>query len=147
MPTRPFLYPRWVCHNINTMLFLSMVHHYLLWHYSRAFLEIFHVWFNLIWFVVHFFSIPQLLRSWFSPWKRIVEDKGKKWDFEDFFAKLVIGLMSRIVGIIMRTIVLFIGLVATLTIIFLGLATYAFWVAAPLVIISLFGFGLTLLVV
>lgn len=127
------------------MLFLSIVHHYLLWHYSRAFLEIFHVWLNLMWFVVNFFSIPQLLRSLFSPWKRIVEDRGEKWNFEDLAGFILIGFISRLIGFILRSIIITIGLVALFIVVFSGFAVYAFWLVAPLVIIGLLGFGITLL--
>lgn len=127
------------------MMFLTIMHHYLLWHYSRAFLEIFHVWLNLLWFVVHFFSIPQLMRSWTAPWKRMVEGRGEKWNLEDLAAYVIIGIISRIIGFILRTIVIFIGLVCLLFTTVAGFVTYAFWVAAPFIILALLGFGLTLL--
>lgn len=128
------------------MLFLSMLHHYLLWHYSRAWMEMFHVWSNLLWFVVKFFSLPQLMLSWFSPWKRMTEGRGNKWNLEDLAGYIIIGLLSRIVGAIMRTIVIFIGLVSLSLVLIGGVVTFVFWAAAPLVIISLLGFGITLLV-
>lgn len=128
------------------MLFLSIVHHYLLWHYSRAFYELFHVWMNFIWFVVHFFSIPQLMRSWISPWKRMTEERGNKWSLEDLFSFIIIGLISRVIGFILRTVVISIGLFCLFIIVVGGFLTLIFWVAAPLIIILLFGFGITLLV-
>jgi hypothetical protein len=128
------------------MLFLSIVHHYLLWHYSRAFLEIFHVWFNFLWFIVHFFSLPQLLRSLFSPWKRIVEERGNKWDFEDLAAYIIIGFFSRLIGFLIRGTIIILGLLCLFLAIFAGFAVYLFWVAAPLIIIGLLVLGLTLLV-
>jgi hypothetical protein len=127
------------------MLFLSIVHHYLLWHYSRAFLEIFHVWLNFLWFVVHFFSIPQLLRSLFSPWKRIVEGRGNKWSFEDLAAYVIIGFFSRLIGFFIRFTIILIGLLSLLFVVVAGFAVYFFWIAAPLIIIALFVFGFTLL--
>ncbi|NCN12000.1 hypothetical protein GW937_01630 [Candidatus Kaiserbacteria bacterium] len=127
------------------MLFLSISHHYLFWHYSRAFMEIFHVWLNLLWFVIHFFSLPQLMRSWISPWKRIVEGRGEKWNLEDLAGYIIIGLVSRIIGFILRTVVITIGLFCLLCTIVAGFAVYAFWIAAPLLIIALVVFGVTLL--
>lgn len=128
------------------MLFLSIMHHYLLWHYSRAFLEIFHVWLNLLWFIVNFFSIPQLMRSWLSPWKRIVEDRGEKWNFEDLAAFVIINIISRIVGGILRTAVIVTGLVCLTIMTIAGFAVYVFWIFAPVLIIALLGFGISLLV-
>lgn len=128
------------------MLFLSIMHHYVFWHYTRAWVEIFHVWSNLLWFIVKFFSLPQLMLSWFSPWKRMTEGRGEKWSFEDLASFIIIGLISRIVGALIRTVVIFLGLVAlTVTVIF-GLVTFVFWAVAPLVIIGFLGFGITLLI-
>jgi hypothetical protein len=127
------------------MLFLSIVHHYLAWHYSRAFVEIFHVWRNFLWFIAHFFSLKDLMLSWFSPWKRMVEGRGNTWDLEDLASFIIIGLISRIIGAILRTIIIVIGLVS-LTITFVGgFIIYAFWVVAPAVLIGLLVAGFTLI--
>jgi hypothetical protein len=128
------------------MLFLSIVHHYLLWHYSRAFLEILHVWKNLLWFVIRFFSIPQLMSSWFAPWKRMTEKRRKKWDFEDLAGFVIIGFISRVIGFILRTVVIFIGMICLVLTVIGGLLVFAFWIAAPLILIMLLGFGITLLI-
>lgn len=128
------------------MLFLSVMHHYLFWHYTRAFMEIFHVWLNLLWFVVHFFSLPQLIRSWVAPWKRMVEDRGGKWNLEDLAGYVLIGLLSRLIGFILRTIVISLGLITLFITTIGGFLTYAFWIAAPVVIIALLVFGVLLLI-
>jgi len=95
------------------MLFVSILHHYTLWHYTRAFTEILHVWSNLFWFVVNFFSLSQLARSFFSPWKRITESRGKTFSFEDLSGFIIINLISRIIGMMLRTAIILSG-VATL---------------------------------
>lgn len=128
------------------MLFLSIMHHYLLWHYSRAFLEMFHVWLNFLWFVVHFFSITQLMRSWVSPWKRMSEERGNKWNLEDLAGFIIIGLISRIIGFILRTVVITIGLFCLLITVTGGFLVITFWIAAPLAISLLLLFGVTILI-
>lgn len=128
------------------MLFLSVINHYLLWHYTRAFGEIFHLWLNFLWFTIKFFSIPQLMRSWFAPWKRIVEERRKAWDFEDLAGYIVIGFFSRLLGFLIRTIIICFGLLTLLTTIVLGLSVYLLWVVAPFISIVLLVFGATLLI-
>ncbi len=127
------------------MLFVSMVRHYFIWHYSRAFSEIFHVWLNLLWFVIHLFSIPQLIRSWISPWKRITEERRRRWSFEDLAGVLIIGLLSRIIGFIIRSVIICVGLVFLLLEVILGLAFYIAWIVMPILITSLIIFGITLI--
>ena len=128
------------------MLFLSVAHQYLLWHYTRAFGEIFHVWLNFIWFVIHFFSLPQMVGSWFSPWKRMVEGRGRKWNLEDLAAFVIVGLISRIIGAILRTLVIIVGIICLFITIVGGVGVFVFWVGAPFIIIGLLGFGIALIV-
>jgi hypothetical protein len=118
------------------MLFLSILHDYFLWHYTRAYKEIFHVWLNFLWFIVHFFSIPQLLRSWFAPFKRIVEERKKGFDFEDFVGSLIINLMSRIVGAIMRSILILLGLVFLSITFIAGVLVQLFWIFVPMILVG-----------
>lgn len=127
------------------MLFLSILHHYILWHYTRAFAEIFHVWVNLFWFAFNFFSIPQLLRSYFSPWKRMTEGRGQTFNFEDIAGFVIINLISRIIGMILRTTIILSGTVALLLLCLGFVVTYAFWVLAPLLLIASLYYGLVLI--
>lgn len=130
---------------LSLMLFLSIVHHYLLWHYSRAYLEIFHVWTNFLWFVSNFFSIVQLAKAWFAPFKRMVEGRGETWNFEDLAAFIVIGLISRIIGAILRTVVIGIGLLALLVTVGIGVVVLALWIVAPVLMFLLVAYGIVLL--
>ena len=75
----------------------------------------------------------------------MVEGRGKKWDLEDLAGFIIIGLISRIIGFIMRTVVIFIGLICLMITVVGGFAVYAFWVAAPFIIILLLGFGISFL--
>ena len=134
------------CYTKNTMLFLSIVHHYFFWHYTRAFVEIFVLWKNFIWFVGHFFSLRQLAGSLFSPWKRTTEGRGEKWSFEDLAGYIIINLVSRIIGAVIRTIIILLGLISLLFTVVAGVFVYVFWIFTPFVLILLLGFGLTLLI-
>jgi hypothetical protein len=129
------------------MLFLTIIRHYLLWHYTEAYKELFSVSKNLIWFVVHFFSLPQLLRTLFSPWRRIVEEKKRNWNIEDFASRVLINIISRIIGAIMRLLVISIGLVCLLATLTISLATCILWVFMPAIIIGCFALGITYLFV
>jgi hypothetical protein len=127
------------------MLLTTILHHYLLWHYTAAFGEIWHVFKNLVWFTFHFFSISQLLRSFFSPWKRITEERGNSLSFEDLATFVVINLFSRLVGTIIRSTIILSGLAALAILCFLGVATFLFWLLAPACLIVSLYFGLVFL--
>jgi hypothetical protein len=127
------------------MLFISVLHHYLLWHYGRAFAEIYHVWKNLFWFVINFFSLPQLIRSFFAPWKRMTEERGNSFSFEDLAGFIIVNLISRLIGMMLRTMVIVFG-IASLLLLSLGIVlTYIFWVTAPIIIAGCLYYGIVLL--
>lgn len=127
------------------MLFTTILHHYLLWHYTTAFGEIWHVFKNFLWFTIHFFSLPELLRSFAAPWKRITEERGETLNFEDMASYVVINLFSRVVGMMIRSTIILCGLIALLLLCVLIIGTYIFWLFAPAcLIVSLF-YGLVFL--
>ncbi len=129
------------------MLFLTIIRHYLLWHYTEAYKELFTVSRDLLWFVVHFFSIPQLLKTLLSPWRRIVEEKKKSWNLEDFASRILINILSRIIGAIMRLLVIVIGLVCLTVMLVLVTALCVTWVLLPVIIIGCFVLGVVYLFV
>lgn len=73
--------------------------------------------------------------SWISPWKRITEERTKAWDLEDMFGSIVINILSRIIGAIMRTFVILIGLIALALMFAFGIFVYAIWFVAPALIV------------
>lgn len=127
------------------MLFISILHHYLLWHYQNALREILHVWRNLVWFTFNFFSISQLLRSYFQPWKRVTEGRGRTFKFEDLAGFIIINLISRMLGMLIRTSIIVAGLI-TLTLLVVGIIlTYIFWLLAPILLVLSLYYGLVLM--
>jgi hypothetical protein len=79
------------------------------WYYTRAFRDILAVWSNVMWFLVHFFSIPLLLRTLFSPWKRMT-DQYQRTGMEDLFETLVMNMMSRVFGAFVRLLIVGCGI-------------------------------------
>lgn len=58
------------------MNLVSIAKNYLVWHYSAALSDMFYIWWNYIWFVNHLFSVPDVIGSLFSPFKRLQEERG-----------------------------------------------------------------------
>lgn len=126
-------------------MFISILQDYFVWHYTKALGEILHVWANFFWFVTNFFSFSQLTRSFFSPWKRMTEDLHKGFNFEELVSFFIIGLLSRLVGIIMRSFIMLFGLIGLIILLVAILILYLFWFLAPaLIFLSLF-YGVALM--
>ena len=126
------------------MFFASIIQDYFVWHYTRAWWQMWGIWRNMLWFVIHFFSLPQLTRSWFTPFKRITEGRGKRFDLEDLATYIIINLISRIIGAIARTALIALGLVTLLATIVGGFVVYTLWMVAPFIIIGLLGMSIRL---
>lgn len=129
------------------MIFAAIIRDYFVWHYTKAWFLLWGVWRNFLWFVIHFFSIPQLMRSWFAPFKRITEGRGDKFDLEDLASYVIIGLISRIIGAIARTFIIFAGIIALALTIASGFVTYFLWALLPFLIIGVFGMSISLFLI
>ena len=114
---------------------------YLLWHYTRAFRDMAITMRNVFYFVVHFFSIPLLIRTLFAPFKRVTEAYEHR-GIEAFMETFVVNVMTRIVGAFVRLSIILIGLLTLVFTVFGCLFFFIFWVTAPFVLSFLFCKGL-----
>ena len=128
-------------------MFLSLfIGDYLLWHYLAAPKEILHLWRNFVWFCDRYFSIGDVGRSFFSPWRRITEPRHQRFNFEDWIGSLIINTLSRLIGMVMRTILILAGL-SCITIFTLGmLIVFLLWFLAPALVLLGHVYGVVLLV-
>lgn len=128
------------------MQIATLVGNYFVWHYTRAYRELIHIEKNILWFLFHFFSLPELTRTLFSPWKRLGENYGSIFDTEEFFAALVTNSLMRIVGIVMRAIIIGAGSVVLIVTLVGSFIAVFVWTLLPLIIIFAFITGLVLTV-
>ena len=103
------------------------------------------VYLNFLWFVTNFFSIPNLLATFVSPFMRMQEGFSRGFDPEDIAAVIVVNILMRIVGVVMRTVVIAAGLVCLGVVFVGGLVIMALWIFVPFIVIGLFMAGVTTL--
>lgn len=127
------------------MKFLSAFFGYLKWHYGRALITTFSFWRNILVFLFNFFSIKSLSSNFFTPWKRLADNYPKRFNLQIYFGNFVINTLMRIVGVILRTIILIIGLSCCILYIILLPLTILFWLALPPAVIALMVYGLVLI--
>lgn len=121
----------------------TILGNYILWHYSEALADIFRIIGNFTWFFNNMFSIPLLLQSFFSPFKRLEDASNKKsWSFEDWGGRIIINNLMRLVGMLMRTIVIAIGLISIIITIIAGAFIFLVWLILPFAVIIIFLAGL-----
>jgi len=126
----------------SSLLLLDFV----LWYYTIAFRDILVVWSNFMWFIVHFFSMPLLLRTLFAPWKRIT-DEYHITSIEDVLSTFVLNTMTRVFGGIVRLFILIAGLVF-LVFGVLGLfISIALWICMPIGFVVTLFYGVMLITI
>jgi hypothetical protein len=128
------------------MKFLTTFWGYLKWHYGKALITTFSFWKNILVFLFNFFSIKNLMGNFFTPWKRLADSYPKKFNFQVYFFTFILNTIMRIVGILLRLIVIIIGLVSCIAFIIFLPVTLLVWLALPILIVALLLFGLILII-
>ncbi len=120
---------------------VAIIPTYFVWHYTTALRDFERVSDNLLWFVFHFFSVDALLKSLFSPWKRLSKDESVR--HPTFFSNLIINILMRFVGFGIRTITIMIGLVTFIVGTFLFIVVFLGWLFLPFLVVVSFLYGIS----
>jgi hypothetical protein len=128
------------------MSIITLIPHYAAWHYSAAFKNIHRIWRNYLWFFYHFFAIPHLFSTLFSPWRRLHEEYKGGFDPGGLLSAIIINVLMRAVGAFIRILFIVVGLgIMGLTFV-LGIIFFIAWVVLPVILAGLLVAGLALLV-
>lgn len=109
---------------------------YFSWHYIDALSDIFLVWSNFFWFIGHYFSMALLFRTFFSPWKRITEEY-KREGIEEIAETFILNVSSRLVGMVVRFVILVVGLFTEMLLIVGLFIFYTLWLLLPFLVVCL----------
>ncbi len=92
------------------MNFFRTLGAYVAWHYSRGITEFAILWGNILAFENHFFSVPLLLRTLFSRWRRLGDDtRSGGFNPGQMFGSFIVNTLMRIVGFCVRLPTLIVG--------------------------------------
>jgi hypothetical protein len=119
--------------------------HYLFWHYCLAWLDIGRLYYHFVVATARFFSLHILIRTWWSPWRRLGEAYPQRFSPNEFLAALLVNTLMRLVGVVIRSVLLVVGVAATVVVALLGLVAIVLWLLLPAIIAALLLVGLLLL--
>jgi hypothetical protein len=106
---------------------------WILWHYVISLERIYRQWKDFLKFNMDYFSIPFLLRTIFSPWKKYKISYGRGFDIAKIFEALTFNVFSRFIGAGIRTLVILFGLLSQFLILLFGIFIILFWIILPLI--------------
>ena len=114
---------------------------YFSWHYGDGFRMVRKNAVIRVFGFLNYFSVLQHLATLFSPWHRVTESYGRGFMFTKFLTTLIVNLFSRIVGAIVRLVVILMGLLVSFTAALFGIAAVLMWLIAPAAVPILFLLG------
>jgi hypothetical protein len=115
---------------------------WLIWHFYEMPKFLLEVWKNYILFALNYFSLPLLLKSFFAPWRKYKWNYPKGIDVGEFFSTLISNAFSRIIGAVMRIVLIVVGILFQIFVVLAGLVVFLFWIFIPFIIIAGFLFAL-----
>jgi len=125
---------------MNNILFQALS-----WHFYDAPKEILKAWKSFLYFSSNYFSVPVLLRTFLSPWRKYGDSYGSPVEVWKNLEVFVFNTMSRIIGALLRTIFIILGAFFIIFAFIVGLVVFVVWIVLPLILIFGFLVGINLL--
>ena len=119
---------------------------YLAWQFLDVSKSILLGWKNFLKFGLNYFSVPLLIKTLFSHWRRYKWSYPRGFDIGKYFEVFISNLISRILGAIMRIFLIIIGILAEVFIIFAGMIIFLGWLVLPILLIFGLIFGFKILI-
>ena len=111
---------------------------YLSWHYGAAYRDMGAIWKDFVWFLYHFFSLPLLLKTFFSPLFRLSE-RVASFDMEGILETIVVNTVMSLAGMITRALLGAGGILALAMLCAAGILFFIVWTLLPILVFGLFG--------
>jgi hypothetical protein len=108
---------------------------WLLWHFYEVPTFLISVWKNYILFALNYFSLPYLLKSLIAPWRKYRWNYPKVINIGEFFATFVSNVFSRLMGAIMRILLIIAGIFFQIFVLMVGFLVLLLWIFVPVIII------------
>jgi hypothetical protein len=124
----------------------NIISQWMVWQFFDVPREILKGWKNFLKFNLNYFSVPLLLRTLFSPWRRYKVSYGKGFDISRYLEALFSNLIFRTLGAIMRSFLIIIGLLVEIFLVFAGIIVFFGWLILPVLLIAGLIFGFKVLI-
>ena len=116
----------------------NIVSLWLTWHFYEMPKFLIGVWKNYILFVSNYFSLTDLLKSFFAPWRRYSWRYPKGFDVGGWISAFLSNVFSRFMGALMRIVLILLGIISQILVVVFGLVLILLWLVVPFIVI--FGF-------
>ncbi len=123
----------------------NIIFQYLEWQFIDTPKGILAGWRNCLKFNLNYWSVPLLLKTWFSHWRRYRYSYGRGFDFKRYFEVFTFNIISRVLGAIMRSVLIIFGVSTEIFVILAGTIVLLVWLLLPLFLVGGFYYGFKIL--
>ena len=120
----------------------NIIIQYIEWHFVDTPRGILRAWKNCLKFNLNYWSVILLIKTFFSHWRRYRYSYGKGFDFKRYFEVFTFNIISRVLGMILRSVLIIIGLASEIFVFLAGAIIFLFWLILPILIILSLWFGI-----
>ena len=114
---------------------MNIFFQWLSWQFFEMPQNLLRTWRNFLLFNLNYFSVPLLVRTFFSHWRRYKWSYGKGFDFAKYIEVFFSNFISRVIGAILRTFLIIIGIIIEVFIILIGAFIFLAWLILPVLLI------------
>lgn len=105
---------------------------FFVWYYDQGLHELFELWKNFLLFFWRYFSITDLLATLLYPWRRDLTARNwRGWNPKKSLHLFLMNFFSRIIGAIVRVLVIACGILILMVTIFAGVLSVLIWLCFP----------------
>lgn len=121
---------------LKNMELITFFPSYFTWHYNTALRNIWGITTNFLWFFLHFFSVPILIKTFFSPWRKLSEHSVGFLPGV-FFGNLIVNTLMRLIGALVRATTLILAFITFLFVLSCGVIVFLVWIFVPILLLWL----------
>ena len=118
---------------------------YLAWQFADVPQAILTGWKNCLRFNLNYWSVPLLLKTLFSHWRRYRYSYGRGFNLRRYFEAFSFNMISRVLGTLMRSVLIIFGLLTEILVILVGAIVFFIWLILPLLLIGGIFYGYKIL--
>lgn len=108
--------------------------------------KIISAWRNFLKFNLNYFSVVLLLKTLFSPWRKYEVQRGRGFDFGRYIEAFFSNLIFRLIGAILRSVLIAVGLFFEVFVFLSGVIAFVVWLFLPLIMAGIFIYGFKMLI-
>ncbi len=123
----------------------NIIFQWFFWQFFEMPRNILKAWRNFLLFNLNYFSVILLLKTFFSPWRKYELGYPRGFQFGKYLEVFFSNLISRILGALVRIVLIIVGLLAQVFIIFAGIIIFFGWIVLPFLLVAGFLFGIRLI--